>query len=180
MKGNKSLIVVLIIAVFGIWGAVGYQIFQAVNGSDPEVQNFTIPDYAANASATDEEVKLDLNYRDPFLTRRFAKRKRQSSAGVTTSTATAQNNTAIRRNREAIAQQQQKQQRMKNLPVVAYLGVLVNRDSKQEQAIVSVADKEFMLSEGDVFEQNFLLKSITLDSIIIEVEGEELVVSKTY
>jgi hypothetical protein len=180
MKGNKTLILVLIIVVCGIWGAVGYQIFQAMSDSDPIVQNYNTTKKTSNSADTVEQASLSLRYSDPFLSKRFSKRKRQTSATV--NTAITQNEKVARANRAALANRRQTAMPVvtRNLPNVAYLGVLVNRTSKQEQAIITLNDKELMLSEGEVYQEKYLLKSITLDSIIIEVEGEELVINKTY
>lgn len=122
----------LLIAVLGIWGIIGYRIITALN---PEIPEAISQDFAVNFNPkTNTEVgtfSVQTAHRDPFL-----------------GTLTVQRNTNSRNtNRKKI-----------NWPPISYLGVIKKQGATKQVFVVNINGQQHLLKLGQRMDSITLIR----------------------
>lgn len=129
-KQHKTYI--LLIAVIGIWGAIGYQIYKRMNPSIPELANIEVQNTFQKIPETKTEFyQLQKDYRDPFLGG-YPKKKRTK--------------TKPKPEKPAIP-----------FPRVVYNGII--QGGKKTTYILTINGQQEILKKGDVFQKVKLIKA---------------------
>ena len=150
----------LAIALLGVWGLVGYQLYQKFGPKEE-----FIPAYHQSYQQTEvqaaESFKLLVNYRDPFLEERLKKKRAATSAPTIVNVAP----------RKAIALAKKIV-----FPSVLYKGN-IKLDNGREIALVNVDGKTLHLAEKENHEDLKMLR-IYEDSIKFSFQGMDKVIPK--
>lgn len=152
MKKKKKTYI-LLIAVLGIWGAIGYQIYKRIN---PSTTNFSetseITSFKKNSIDATQFYTLKEVYRDPFLGN-YSKKKKTTK---------------------------NKKPSMPK-PLVAFPNIIYNGKIEGSNSlgsfIVTINGKQEILRKGDIIKQVTLLKG-NKTSITILYNGEKKIIQK--
>jgi len=156
---------VLLPAVLIVWGLVAWRIYDGLNPEEENFQaNFSSGSQTYFEAATDT-FQLMANYSDPFLDRSLI--KFGSKRPATGSTGQPQN-----QQKRPKPQQKPITQRKMQWPEVVYKGFIKNHGSGDQQAVLSVNNRENIMRQGDVF-QSVELLAISKDSVEVRFGGEE-------
>ena len=135
MKSNKFTYI-LIVCVGALWALVFYRIYAAVADREPvpliaSAQKVTLFDLVNHEHDT---LLLDLDYRNPF--------------GVWSDNVTREIDQVDRLNPIEMVKQNVAIKTIMKWPEIAFLGSVINTKNRAKVAIIMVAGKELMLSEG--------------------------------
>lgn len=150
----------MLLVVAGIWGAIGYQVYSRYFSKEETVVQQFVPmaDYEL-AVAQSDSLSLDLDYRDPFNSKRIRVPVQQS-----------QSTTTVRK--QPKPKETPKPPRAIRWPEVSYLGVMRNDNSDRELALLSIAGKSHMGGRNEVF-QGVRVVQVYADSVRVAFSGEE-------
>ena len=119
----------LLIAVLGIWGTIGYQIYQRMNPNVPQIKELKVQNTFQKIPIAETSVyKLREEYRDPFL------------GGYPKKKITVVNKTS-----------------KTPFPNVSYNGTI--QIGKRNSYILTINGKQDILKKGDIFEKVKLIKA---------------------
>ncbi|MFI5203875.1 MAG: hypothetical protein ACHQF2_05210 [Flavobacteriales bacterium] len=156
MKNSKKLITsLLLIAVIGIWGYVGYSFFSG-SGSD-EITDTTEPAIVSNEVSADKfaNQELNLNYTDPFLKQKEVKRII----------------TQQKKSVPAIDKTVKKEETAYAWPEIKYKGLIVNQSNNEKKlAILVVNGKESIIREGETIAD---VRVVAFDKSKVEMKHEK-------
>jgi len=150
----------LAIALLGVWGLVGYQLYQKFGPKED-----FIPTHHQSYQQTEvqlaESFKLLVNYRDPFLEERLKRKTAMSSAPLTVNVAPRKAATPAKK---------------PVFPKVLYKGN-IKMDNGREVALVNINGKTVHLAEQEKHQE---LKMIQIyeDSIKMNFQGVDKVIPK--
>lgn len=168
MKDNKYAPYVLGPILLLVWGLIFYKIYQAVYGGE---EVFVVPQYQAipiyEEKPKEDAYALLLDYKDPFLGKRFHYTSKENTATRTTSSK-GSNNRPRKNPKEP--QSMVKNTPKNPFPTVIYQGFQVM--DIDTVALLKV-NKRFYPSarEGDAY-QGVQVKAIYKDSIHVEFENQ--------
>jgi hypothetical protein len=145
---NKGITILLLFAVFLIWGAFFYKVFRSNENSITTYKTRSFkPDFK---DAYLDTYKIHVYYRDPFLS-------------ILTDTVTEPI--------EII--KVSKPVEKKNIVLPLFFGLIKN--GKTITAIFKVKKRMIFLHEGDCF-QHIKIKKVTPDSVVCVVEGQNVAI----
>ena len=147
----------LLILAAGIWGTVIYRIFKTVRKEDT-VQIKPVESKPGFFSLPDT-FSIVADYRDPFLGKRVLP---QSPKKVTT---------------PVVKPKPEPMVSMVKWPAVSYSGIIKNKSTDKELALVKIDQKEFIMRTGEVM-QGVQLSKIFKDSIVVLYQKEKKVIAK--
>jgi hypothetical protein len=149
-KQQKTYI--LLIAVLGIWGAIGYQIYVRMNPPAPKIGSLPAQSsFQRQSIKTQSFYQLQEPYRDPFLGK-FPKKK-----------ATVQGKKRVFENKPTIP-----------FPNVIYNGMI---EGNSTSYILTVNGKQEILEKGATH-QNVKLISATKEEAIVQFQKERKTIVK--
>ena len=134
----------LLAAVLGIWGTIGYKVITGVSDDDPEVQA-VVSDATFNPKPQQEQdtFSVALAERDPFLGTLAAKKKKTSKSNTVKT-----------------------QQITIDDPTVTFGGVVKKQGSSQQVFVVNINNQQYLLKKGQKMDGVTLVsgnsKSITV------------------
>lgn len=142
----------LLTAVIVIWGLIGYQIYNRLNPSTPELETLAIENKFQRQEISEQSFyKLKEMYRDPFLGK-FPKKK-----------------STIRKIN------QQKTKSTIPFPSVVYNGVIEGNNSKSY--ILTVKGKQQIIKKGEMFQGVKLIKA-TKEEATVKFQNETKTIVK--
>ncbi len=163
MAKGKTLTYLLIAGVVAVWGLIFYRVYIGMSEEEldtPVAVSTKVP-YFKMVDHHQDQVSLDLNYRDPFA---------QATAYDVAKPATVKpENTAPARPQMAMPMAQKPQVNWSN---VQYTGYVNNAASKQKMVILSVNGNTAVLAEGQSAHGVKLLKYLG-DSVSVQYQGEK-------
>lgn len=162
MAKGKTLTYLLIAGVVAVWGLIFYRVYIGMSEEDldtPVATTAKVP-YFKMVDHHQDQVNLDLNYRDPFG---------QATAYDVVKPVVKSENTAPARPQMAMPMTQKPQVNWSN---VQYTGYVNNAASKQKMVILSVNGNTAVLAEGQSAHGVKLLKYLG-DSVSVQYQGEK-------
>lgn len=162
MVKNKKLLYILVPAVLGIWGAIGFSIFShmrkpvSADYFDHNINEKSVTD------SVGETYQLLANYRDPFKTGRYSN---LSDGQKSKPQKPNLNNNRMNPYQNRII-----------WPDIKFLGMISN--NKKWVALVRVNNSNLLMSEGDEKMKVRLIKLYT-DSVIFGFESEQKTILKS-
>jgi len=124
----------LIVIVLGIWGSIFYQLFDWTKRPDiPALTEIQQP--LINKDTVTEEIKLLLNYRDPFL-------ERKNRVVVSKSTLPL----------KKIKIKVEKNKKVVNWPHIIYNGSISNKTANKALALLKINGRELLMKEAEMRE----------------------------
>ena len=155
---NKKMTIVLILSVSAVWGIIFYKLFSASGGDDTYVLSATVapPAYESlDDYKLKDSFKLQLNYRDPFLGKQVRPDTAASSGLKPASTQIPV--------RPVISKPPV------NWGAIKYTGYITNPANKRIVSILTINNKEYMLSDGEAADGLKLVKSFK-DSVKVSYQ----------
>lgn len=153
-KSKKLITAILLLAVIGIWGYVGYSFFSGTSGEETIAE--TNLDMGLNEISGDKFAKkeLKLNYTDPFLKKKEIKPVQGSYK------------------KSVIAQKiEKKEVPTYSWPDIIYKGLILNQSNNAKKlGIVLVNGKESIIREGEVISDVVV---IAFDKQKVELKHEK-------
>jgi hypothetical protein len=153
---NKTITYLLIGIVILVWGWIFYKIFSSfhASGSSPQLEIIS-HQQPRDEQQPIKEFSLKANYRDPFLGKDY---------------------------REVVPQKKSDRTKLKpeikvdpiptiNWSFIRYMGLIKNPDSGKKIALISVHNKELMISEGETISEVKCIKHYR-DSIKVSYQGK--------
>jgi len=161
---NRKLNWILLPLVILIWGFVAYRVFWKEPAEQPRRASRIAPkEEAAKAFRQDSQVRLSLDYTDPYQ----AERRQESP---TTKPTIVPKSLPVITRQEVV-----KKQSVVNWPTIRYKGVSVNGGKKT--AIISINGKNYFPSQGQEI-SGVRLVSIGKSSIRVQYEGASKEIKK--
>lgn len=158
---DKKKVVFLLAAVAGIWGVIGWKVYEALLSDDNVAYNYAVTKTKPVELPTYEGYELLLDYNDPFLGKTRAVRRGRSTQSVSKTTKT----------RPSTKTNQPKQPEKEiNWSVVKYHGVVINPRTNQKTASFIINGKDYILNQGEEAE-GFKLEAIAGDSVKVSTQG---------
>ena len=161
---NKKVIYLLAPLVLIIWGLVLYRIFRISGGEEPMPnQRSTVIAPDTNQLKKNKPFSIVADYRDPFLGTYTVKRKKPPSStakGGLKKKPPTPPPVAV------------------NWPVVSYGGVIINQQSNQQIAIVTVGEREGLLAINQELQGIVLKKIFNKDSIEVSFNSNRKTIRK--
>ena len=142
---NRKLTILIVLAV-GVWGTIGYKIYQQVD--EEPVEYKAIPKKFATDTVYRERYDLVLSYDDPFL-KKPAEVKKAVKPLV---------------KQRVVKQIQKEAVQLVNWNYFKYMGGIYNSSRKTKTASVKLGDVEHLMKEGETVD-GFLLIEIRPDSL---------------
>lgn len=166
---NKKLNYILIPAVLFVWGAIIYNVVSGVSGDEQLPVFDTTPKMEREGMASLDSFVLDLDYKDPFLSRRNHSGVPSSYRGAVSSSASTSKPKKVEKPKGV------------ETPIswsfIAYHGIFTNSDKKVGVATVTINNKDYLMDKGDEIEEVKLLL-LTEDSIKISYQGKNAFIKK--
>lgn len=158
MKSRKFTYL-LLTCVIALWGMIFYRVYGAINEEELSIDEASPKKvvYFKMINHSNDHIKLDLSYRDPFL------------SGEAVAVAEA---VAVKTKLPAVISPVQLVTKpVVNWAGIVYTGYINNINSKQKLIIMMVNGKECMLEEGQNSNGIKLLK-YAVDSVKIQYQNE--------
>lgn len=162
LKG-KAFTYVLIVCVAAVWGLIIYRVYAAASEDDERslVTSSSKPQYIKIIDHQDDQVSLNLNYRDPFnvvagYESDYEKKDAQSVSAVNRAKLIPIKSPVV-------------------WPTISYGGYINNPDTKQKTALLTVNGNSVLLKEGQSTYGLKLLKN-SVDSLKIQFQGETKII----
>jgi hypothetical protein len=160
MPPNKTIWLVIILVT--IWGTIAFKIFKGLRGD--EVPQRRIPSQkVAEATPSEENYPLALNYADPFL-KGSAKPRVESGARK-------------RPPQKIIAPLASQPYVLVDWSKVEYLGCMYNASRKSMIASMRIDGIDYVGKQGEVINE-FLLEKIYSDSLLISLGSQKKYILK--
>lgn len=167
MKENKLIKYSLIIAVLGIWGLIGYRVYQSMNPT------MTLPTTANNylpKAVKDQSLSFSVmaNYRDPFLSNTITAVATQSSQPFSPPRSVSVAPPPV------IKQQptpKPKRAKRVQFPLIIYKGYIQNNQNQKKRALVKIDKRQKTMTIGDEME-GIRIMGIYTDSLKVVKEGK--------
>lgn len=167
---NKKLNYILIPAVLFIWGAIIYNVVSGASGDEELPAYGTIPKVEREGMASLDSFVLDLDYKDPFLSRR-------NHTGVSSSYTGSVSNSSTSTSKPKKVEKPKVVEPPMDWSFIEYHGIFTNSDKKVGVATVTINSKDYLLDKGDEIEEVKLLL-LTEDSIKISYQGKNAFIKK--
>lgn len=153
---NKKFTYSLFACVIALWGWIFFKVYTAINEEEiPIVQDKPQKTILFNLiNHENDSIKLDLNYRNPFLESGIDPVVEQVRTVAPASASTM----SIKKN-------------LVNWPDISFKGSITNAITRQKIALVFIDGKEIMLTEGQTLNGLKLLK-YGADSIKVKYQTE--------
>ncbi|ULC57931.1 hypothetical protein MBM09_08355 [Flaviramulus sp. BrNp1-15] len=151
---NKTKTYVLLAAVLGIWGVVGYKIISTINPPEPEIvtQNFDMA-FSPNINTQVDTFSIQKVNRDPFLGTFLGSNKKKST-------------------------QKTSNKSKENWVPVIYHGSISKQNTKNKVFIVSINGQQYPMKMGQSINEVKLIKGNS-DNILVSYKGERKTIAKT-
>lgn len=167
MKENKYAPYILGPVLLMVWGLVFYKIYQAVYGGE---EHFDVPQFAAlpifETNQKDSSYALLIDYKDPFLGKRFNYTSNENS----TSRTNVSRNTNSRPSIPPVKTIVQNRPK-KPFPTLVYQGFQIMESDTV--ALLKINNRFYPIArKGDVF-QDVQVKGIYKDSIQVQFENQK-------
>jgi len=148
---NKTKTYILLAAVIGLWGYIGFKIINAINPEVPETneQKLTVA-FNPNKNQKTDTFSIQKATKDPFL-------------GTLTSTKKVKKS-----NVNSI-----KKTEPESMPTITYGGIV--KQSTQQVFIVNIDNKQYLLKKGQTVKKVKLIKGNTKE-IIVSVNNKRLTI----
>ncbi len=149
---NTKITYLLILSVLIIWGIIGYRFFTSLS----DEKKFSKIDQTNTYTIKNDNIKnytLKLNYRDPFLGKIFHQ--------TTT--------------KKVVVRKTSKVENKINLDGMVFNGLITN--GKNKIAIINFHGQEYLIKEGETFNQMTFLKHYK-DSTLIRVSGQNIILKR--
>ncbi len=152
---NKTKTYILLVAVLGIWGIIGYKILSAF-GPEKEVLNdtFQVTAFKPKTSEEIDTFSVKTVSRDPFLGTLTKKKK------------------PIVKQKKVIPKPE-----FKWVPII-YHGAISNKSSKSQIFVVSINGKQHLMKIGQEVD-GVKLKSAITKNIVVTYKGKRKTINKT-
>jgi hypothetical protein len=151
---------ILIVVVVIVWGVIGYQIYQVIDGSAaviiPKAKISTPID-----TLSAEPYQLIANYRDPFLKNKSGLQKKSTGS----------------RNIKSVKINTTVASAPVNWNAFKFLGTVENEDTKDRVALINFQGKMMMLKKNDAVE-GFNIIKVYKDSVQIGFKTQKKTLSK--
>jgi hypothetical protein len=158
MKSRK--VIWLMIVVSGIWGTIGFKIYQGLNPDNAQAP-IRIPEKMENTRQTKEAYSLILNYRDPFL----GKMVSRNTPAV------------VREKRPAFTKAENTTISVIPWTKIEYMGVLDNTSRNSRIASLRMDSVDYMGKSGDIV-NGFKIGIIYKDSIQLFFAKQKKIIKK--
>ncbi|WP_405567968.1 hypothetical protein [Polaribacter sp. Asnod6-C07] len=138
---KKQKTYILLLAVLGIWGTIGYQIYNRMNPSVPELKVLLAQNsFQKIPSVTSSMYELQAEYRDPFLGS-FPKKKNILVKNKT-----------------------KQEQSKKTFPEVIYNGLI--QGERKTSYILTINGSQEFLKKGETFQKVKLIKANKEEAVV--------------
>lgn len=146
LKGKRSLYILIPLTVV-VWGIVLDRLFDSSSES-AYISQVDVPNrFVEKEIDSSRVVKLSLNYKDPFISKRAVKSK----------TRVSKNNL---NNSKSI------------WPNIIFHGSIGRSKSKDRTAIITVDGKKLMVNSKDKLSNDLILVELTKDFVVISMKGK--------
>lgn len=143
---NKTKTYVLLIAVLGVWGLVGFKIVSAVNPEPSEnLKEDLVVKFNPKENIETDTFSIQIASRDPFLGTLKAKRQKRPKI-------------------------LKKKGPVTNLPIVTYSGVIKKQQSSQQVFVVNINNEQYLLKKGQIVNDVKLIRG-GLEKIVVRFNG---------
>lgn len=176
---KKSLTYILVLAALGIWIYVFYFIFSAVSGNDTALTIRSSKRTVDTTVITQEKYTLLLNYSDPFLkNRQTAYVERTISSGTSSSSGPQSGKITVQKmDQKKIDLAKANEAAILFCKTVSFAGSIRNNATNKNIAILTIEDKEYMMSAGESINGVTLLKIVS-DSVEIKCLNRKMYIKK--
>lgn len=153
-KKNSKAIVLLIIAVAGIWGTIGWKVITGVGNDGPSflVQK---PLVAENKSV--DTLQIVLSYSNPFSRKKVVNKVKAKS--------------------KKKQKKRKKQKKVIIWPSIDYQGKIVTSKTNKNMAVLNINGKHNTVAEGEKWEEVLVIKCMS-DSVKLKFNGEYKTIMK--
>lgn len=141
MKNKKSTYL-LILVLFGVWGAVMYQFIFANVDEDQESSNDALSLQVTYGQMTNDSFDLILNYSDPFLLKKPVNYKPKPAVNLSSSPSSLSKNNNKSKELKPITKSKLVN---KN---VSYSGIISNETQGKKVGLIYIDNQEYMVQEG--------------------------------
>jgi len=140
---NKTKTYLLLAAVLGVWGIIGYKI---VNGLSPDISEITEQEFTTTfkpkANTEAEKFFIQNTERDPFLGTLVNKRKSLSTSKTN------------------------KQKSLENLPVITYGGLVKKQNTSDQVFVININNKQYLLKKNQVVDSVTLIRGNAKEIVV--------------
>lgn len=163
MAKGKTFTYVLITCVAAVWGLIVYRVYAGMSedGALPPIAKSVKVPYFKLVDHQNDQVKLELGYRDPFAVPNSVEGSPRERAEPTL---------GLPRNSQP-QRQHPPQKPQVNWATVQYTGYVHNPDSKQRRVLIAINGNTILLKEGESVQGLKLLKNFG-DSLKVQYQGE--------
>jgi hypothetical protein len=157
MMKKKGKTYILLIVVFGIWGAIGYQIFSKLSPDDsPMIATNSDISFTPKQAIEKDTFSINSEHRDPFLGKPYQLKQ------------TSTTKKRVLKKKDPIV-----------FPPITYKGVISKQQSAQNIYIIAINGTQQLFKVGKMIHEVKLLKG-NKKSITISFKGERktILVSK--
>ena len=171
---NKKITYLLVLVAFAVWAYVFYSIFDYTSDDgafsiSTNKRNYTVDTIIKD----DEHFTLLLNYTDPFLkTKHYSK-----SISVDTSVRNWRGSSKKIKAKSISEKPLHDPKDILFCKSVSYIGMIRNKQTNKNLAILNINSKEYMISEGQQIEDISVLKIVT-DSVELKCTSMVLYIKK--
>src|SRR5687767_8807905 len=152
MKSKK--LVILLVAVTGIWGTIAFKIYQSLTDEPDSFQRTR--QRAMQDSIHEGAYVLSLQYQDPFLKQTKPLERKQ----------TPQKSTQVVQSQTVVVPQL-----VIDWSNVQYLGMVHNASRKKTTATIKIGPNEYFVKEGGLVE-GFAVSEIKSDSVKLSFKNQ--------
>jgi len=143
---NKTKTYLLLVAVLGIWGTIGYKIINGINPEEPEInpQNFDIT-FNPKEEKTIDTFSIQETNRDPFLGTLSNKIMPKGSRNLSNA------------NHKPVV----------NLLNITFSGLIKKQNSSDQVFVVTINNKQHLLKKGQVVDSVKLVHGNSKEIVVL-------------
>ena len=166
MKNKKTTQVFLAVALIGIWGTIFYRVYEGMQGDgENNFQVSKLPIIDTTTAIEEAGFSLRLDYGDPFFGRTYETPTYDEFAEM--SSTPSEINTITQP--PPVVNNQKKKKNIK-FPAITYQGLVTNKQTNQQMAILKINKKTHRLKSGQKV-NDIQLTKMHRDSVRIYYKG---------